>query len=494
MREIGQGTVPTSEAEQEIFLSLRLAEPSERVKITLDERMLSIEGKRNATVDMRLQAITTMRHHSTNLVPGWLVVLGLALVWIGYRLMVPPTYRLAFIGAGSALIVGRFLTRKPTLSIHTSSGDSHVLYGYERDLNRLSFMFHHLANNKSMAEVRAKLKAIEAEGGASWRETQAPPAPILPNPLQAPQALERFLAADEGIEPVEQHREVEPEWIPTLEPEPPQPQPVVGYISSFQPVHGAVQPATYPPDHRPAPVNNPVLIPHPTPPMYQGIQQHGTGSFLPSFFSQDGAHIPGQQPTEELDTFEDELVLDAEMLDDLLDEGNEEQDDVHIEQQPVPAPVEQTPTLLKPKTPASIHESRFRPRRTESLRPRARRGGTVFSRIRDTSNSMLERASQIVRPSPYATSETAGALREQAEASTPPNHTPHVMNSLSSDQGGVMAPEEAARLKEREAQLLAAANEISQSEAGRLASLSFSDLRSSTVEDESVHVPRLDDE
>ena len=493
MREIGQATVPTSEAEQEIFLSLRLAEPSERVKITLDERMLSIEGKRNATVDMRLQAITTMRHHSTNLVPGWLVVLGLALVWIGYRLVVPPTYRLAFISAGSALIIGRFLTRKPTLSIHTSAGDSHVLYGYERDLNRLSFMFHHLANNKSMAEVRAKLQAIEAEGGTSWREAQAPPAPILPNPLQAPQALERFLAADAGIEPVEQLREIEPEWIPTLEPEPPQPQPVVGYISSFQPVHGTVQPVAYPPDHRPAPVNNPVLVPHPTPPMYQGIQQHGPGSFLPSFFSQDGVHIPGQQTTEDLDTFEDELVLDAEMLDDLWDEGNEEQDDVQVEQQPVAAPVEQPPTLLKRKAPASIHESRFRPRRTESLRPKARRRATVFSRIRETSNSVLERASQIVRPSPYATSETSGALREQAEASTPPNHQ-RVMNSLSTDQGGVMSPEEAARLKEREAQLLAAANEISQSEAGRLASLSFSDLRSSTVEDESVHVPRLDDE
>ena len=42
MREIGQGTVPTSETDKETFLSLRLAEPSERVKITLDERMLSI--------------------------------------------------------------------------------------------------------------------------------------------------------------------------------------------------------------------------------------------------------------------------------------------------------------------------------------------------------------------------------------------------------------------------------------------------------------------
>ena len=45
--------------DKETFQSLRLAEPSERVKITLDERMLSIEGKRNATVDMRLNAIAT---------------------------------------------------------------------------------------------------------------------------------------------------------------------------------------------------------------------------------------------------------------------------------------------------------------------------------------------------------------------------------------------------------------------------------------------------
>ena len=107
---------------------------------------------------------------------------------------------------------------------------------------------------------------------------------------------------------------------------------------------------------------------------------------------------------------------------------------------------------------------------------------------------MLERASNMVRPAPYATSETSGALREQTEASTPPNRTQHVMNSLSSDQGGVMAPEEAARLSERGAQLLAAADELSQSEEGRLATMSFSDLRSSTVEEESVQLPRLDDD
>ena len=144
MRDIGQETVPTSEADKEIFLGLRLAEPSERVKITLDERMLSIEGKKNATVDMRLQAISTMKHHSTNLIPVWLVILGLALMWIGYRIMVPPTYRFTSMGVGGAIVLARLLTKKPTLTIHASSGDSHVLYGNERLLNRLSFMFQHL--------------------------------------------------------------------------------------------------------------------------------------------------------------------------------------------------------------------------------------------------------------------------------------------------------------------------------------------------------------
>ena len=68
------------------------------------------------------------------------------------------------------------------------------------------------------------------------------------------------------------------------------------------------------------------------------------------------------------------------------------------------------------------------------------------------------------------------------------------MESLSQDKGGVMAPEEAARLKEREALLMATANELSRSEEGRLETMSFSDLRSSALDDEQVRLPRLDDD
>ena len=42
MHEIGQDSVPTSDSDTEMFTSLRLAEPSERVNISLDERMLTI--------------------------------------------------------------------------------------------------------------------------------------------------------------------------------------------------------------------------------------------------------------------------------------------------------------------------------------------------------------------------------------------------------------------------------------------------------------------
>ena len=489
MREIGQGTVPTSEMEKETFLSLRLAEPSERAKITLDERMLSIEGKRSATVDLRLSAITTMRHHSSNLVPMWLILLGMAFVWIGYRVMVPPTYRMMFIGLGAGLISARLLTKKPTLTIQTSSGDTHVLYGNERELNRLSFMFNHLANNKSMAEVRAKLAAIEAELGGGWRDSSVPPAPVLPGLLDVPQTVNQFLT--EGEPNTVLSEEPEPEWMPTHEPAPQASQPVVGFISSFQPVVAAPQPPEYPPDHRPSPISRPVLIPEQTPPMYQMMDQEGR-PFIPSFFSQDAVHVPGLNPTgseEEEETGQDSLGLDAELLDTI---------DATIE--PEPEPPEALPpspphreSSFKPKDRRRIEETSFRPRRTQQLRPRDNRGNGLWDRIRETSNDIMRRGNNGSRSRAVATTETSGGLRAQAAASAAElNARPH--DSLSEEQGGVLAAAEADRLNQHAQRLLATANELAQSGEDNLHTISFSDLRSTTEDDENVQVPRLDDD
>ena len=486
MREIGQGTVPTSETDKETFLSLRLAEPSERVKITLDERMLSIEGKRNATVDMRLNAITTMKHHSSDLVPTWLILLGMAFIWIGYRVMVPSAYKMAFIGAGVGLIAARFLTKKPTLTIQTSSGDTHVLYGHERSLNRLSFMFNHLANNKTMAEVRARLKALETELDGGWHNAEVLPAPILPNVLEVPQAVNHFLSEGEGQAMVVDQHQPTPEWMPTHEPEPQPAPPMVGFIQSFQPVSLPAQPVDYPPDHRPAPLIHPVLVPEQAPPMHQGIHEHPQ-RFMPSFYNQHGAHIPGANRDEVEEEEPEALELDVELFEaiDAVIEPEAETDE------PTVAPVAQRETLLKPKEQASIEDSSFHPRRTRSLRPRQPRTGGILNRIRANSNEWLERA--VNGPRPMATTETSGALRAQAAAAANESNA-RVHDSLSEEKGGVMAPEETARLIRRSEQLLAVANELRQLEEGALETMSFEDLLSSSNDEESVNVPRLDED
>ena len=65
MREIGQSSVPTGELEGVTFSSLRLAETKERVDIMLDERMLSVQGRKQGSLDIRLNAIHTVKHHSS---------------------------------------------------------------------------------------------------------------------------------------------------------------------------------------------------------------------------------------------------------------------------------------------------------------------------------------------------------------------------------------------------------------------------------------------
>ena len=487
MREIGQGTAPTSETDKETFQSLRLAEPSERVKITLDERMLSIEGKRNATIDMRLNAIVTMKHHSTNLIPTWLILLGFALIWIGYRVMVPSAYKMAFISVGVAVVAARFLTKKPTLTIQTSSGDAHVLYGGERALNRLSFMFNHLANNKSMAEVRAKLQAIEHELDGGWREVEVLPAPVLPTVLDVPQAVNLFLSDER--EDVEQTpvSEPSPDWMPTNEPEPVYATPVVGFIPSFPSVGASSEPPTYPPDHRPAPLPHPVLIP--APPMHQAGYNQDQPSFFPSFVNRDGAHVPGLREEHVSEEEPEEMALDAELFEALDDAIETEANSFEV---PTVAPQPQRETLLKPKTPKSIEDSPFKPRRIQTLHPKSRRRTGFISRLRETSSGILERTSSIGRPRPFSTSETTGALREQA-ADAASQSTPQVHQSLSLERGGVLPAEETERLRLRSERLLAAAAELQATEEGALESLSFGDLRASSSDDE-VNVPRLDED
>ena len=485
MREIGQGTVPTVDTDHETFASLRLAEPSERVRITLDERMLSIQGKRHATVDVRLSAIHTMKHHSTHLAPFWMLILGLAMVWIGYRLMVPPLYRLAFMGSGASMILARFLTNQPTLTIQTSSGDTHVLFGNERKLNRLSFMFHQLANNKSLAEVRRMLQSFESGENPSWDLQDVLPAPDLPVVVHTPSAVDRFLSksgveVEEGI-----HDEtVTPDWMPTNEPEPTPPSQFTAFIPAYVSSQTTASSERYPPDHRPAPVNRSVLMPaDSSPPMHQTVDGR---PFFPSFLSAQQAHIPGLMP----DAAEEEetsvpVVLDAELVEEASPQAE------------TPNPAEPQPpadrdTLLERRRTPTLADTPFVPRRTRQLHPRPNRQRGMISRLREQSRELLGLAMGPARPSPYASSETTGALRESAEANVPP--ATEVMDALSQERGGALPPEETARLRARTEQLLAAARDIGEQERAGLDTLSFADLLSSKPTADVEDMPRLDED
>ena len=491
MHEIGQGSVPTSEPDVETFASLRLAEPSERVNITLDERMLSIQGKRQATIDVRINAIHTMKHHSSNLTPAWLMILGLALIWTGYRVMVPPLYRLGFMGLGGAIFVMRFLTKQPTLTMQTTSGDTHVVYGNERVLNRLSFMFHHLGNGKSLDQVRSMLHAIESELNPDWEGALVAPAPELPVIIQTPQPLDRFLASTGAeIDVTELDLEdILPEWTPTQDPEPV----AATHYTSHVPVYFAAQAAAsadrYPSDHRPAPVDHPVLLPVSAPPMHQGTNMEpGQPVFLPSFMGPAGAHVPHLNPQPEPED-EAEPLLEAEQVEDAVLEAE------LIEPAPTPPTRQDRETLLRPKAPRSLDDTVFTPRRTRSLRPNPpSRGRALRNTLRSRTQQISQRFSQPSTPRPYGTTETSAALREQAEASRA-QQSSEVMASLSEENGGVLDAESAARLQARTSSILAAAENIQQQQqSADLDTLSFGELQPSKTEEDTVDVPRLDED
>ena len=62
------------------FRSLSLGGVRGKVRATLSENQVSFESRNGHALDIRLNAIRRVHHHDTNLVPGWLAVVGLILV------------------------------------------------------------------------------------------------------------------------------------------------------------------------------------------------------------------------------------------------------------------------------------------------------------------------------------------------------------------------------------------------------------------------------
>ena len=496
MHEIGQDSVPTSDSDTEMFTSLRLAEPSERVNISLDERMLTIQGRGSSAINVRVGAIDSVQHHSSNLVPNWLLMIGFVFIWIGWRLMIPPVYRWSFMIVGGAAIFARVFTRQPTVTIQTASNDTHVLFGNEHILRHLTFMVNKLLKGKSLAFARLAWITVDR----SYQEQEGMlPAPELPVVINTPVPIDMFLSSlgeEEDVHPVSYHQEEEPEWMPTHLPEPSQPAVLPSFLSTWHSEQAAAERASYPADHRPAPIQLPVLEPQYRPPMHQDSVEttsdvRATQPFLPSFFGADEVHIPHR--TQDIIEDDDEpILLDAELIPN-VDSTLAESD---VIAHPTPRKnitlVREKP-LLQPRKARDLDQSSFRPRHRPQSRPRTVEGPRGFlGQLRKVASEILYGTKGPSRPSPYGTSNTSSALREQAQQAQE-DQTGEVLRSLSSENGGVFGHDEMERLQEKVETMLATVGEIdSERQPTNLDDVSFADLQAS-VHEEDRKVRQLDE-
>jgi hypothetical protein len=374
----GEGYVeyPNEVGSKELIHNLRLDDSIRRVKLTLDERMLSIEQQYGANIDIHLNHIARLQHHSSHLVPLWTFVPALVSIWAGWRIVTDVMIQISLIAFGMSFILGRYITSKPTLTIQTKDLDDYSLYGNDAELLRLFNLMRRLQDGQSLEQARLGLEMLERGHSISI------PEPI-PAVVQPSTSIGAFL--HEGEEDTETE-DFLPDWSP-LDADDPSPM------------------TRFPDDHRPQPVSHPVLVPHSWQipshpaavhvPMYQQEHQsyisamHTPQGFLPSYITGNQYHTP-QQHQEQLDPevpeFDDD-ILEAELFEFDLDED-------------APSPVEPAPNkenaVLRPRTRGveSQHLLRKKVRRQPAQKMRGAKAmvKNVGQRLRNTALSLSNRA------------------------------------------------------------------------------------------------------
>ena len=140
----------------EVFSSLRLSGFDGRCKAVLDSSRLILERRSGHTLNLMHDAVARMRHHTTPLIPRWLFGIGLFLIYAAWRVFLPPA-QYWFLGIGSAIILGWALGRRPTLTIDTTNGDCHTLYGNDASLMRMTALVQRLQDGQTLDEAREGL-------------------------------------------------------------------------------------------------------------------------------------------------------------------------------------------------------------------------------------------------------------------------------------------------------------------------------------------------
>ena len=144
------------------FRSLSLGGVRGKVRATLSENQVSFESKNGQVLDIRLNAIKRVHHHDTNLIPGWLAVVGLILIWVAWR-GVTGKLQALFGAAGMVLATSHYITKQPTLIIDTNANDCHVVYGPDLKIMRLCTLIQRLQEGMSLEQAKISVDNLVSD-------------------------------------------------------------------------------------------------------------------------------------------------------------------------------------------------------------------------------------------------------------------------------------------------------------------------------------------
>ena len=305
------------------FRSLSLEGVRGRVRATLTEKQVSFESKSGHALDIKLDAVKRVHHHNTTLVPGWLAVVGLILIWVAWRGVTGKMQ--ALLGAaGIVLSSFHYITRRPTLTIDTNANDCHTVFGPDVAMMRLCSLIQRIQNGMSLADAKASVDAMVSDSEYPRYEItqelesiQEPveifPSPVIPHFLDIMESLDSIgddVIDAEMVSPAMPIEDLDlPIWEDEVEPmqqispgllarskehmvtqrnqviqngwQQPEPRPVYNEVHRVHHLgssYGMINQGQNMPPSAPLPQPEPTPVPT---------------EFLPSFVGAGGMHVPG---------------------------------------------------------------------------------------------------------------------------------------------------------------------------------------------------------
>ena len=448
------------------FRSLSLGGVRGKVRATLNENQVSFESRNGHALDIRLNAIKRVHHHDTNLVPGWLAVVGLICVWVAWRGVTGKIQ--ALLGAaGIVLSAAHYFTKQPTLIIDTNADDCHVVFGPDLSIMRLCALIKRLQDGMSLEDAKASVDNIVSDSdyprslNSDELETIQEPVELFPSAV-----INHFIDSMEMDEDILEAEIVSPATviedldIPGWEEEEiVEPQISEGLLARsksnlFTQRNQVMQNGWQEPVQQP--VYNQVHRSQPTGlPSYEMLNQHVAipghhghaqpqstpipTEFLPSFVGASGAHVPHATP--EMFSSPDTPLQPQEEPEEIQSLVASARRDIPIEAEIVPEEVE-SPRDRYPKMSKLVAKPK-----TRRLKVRKSTKGTLRGRsvIAELVSPTLGRASRISKKLFRGRSKTTDSLRINSENNRQSQVAESIQN-LAKSKGGNVSDEEVSNM------------------------------------------------